>query len=120
MIRFLLWTTVAATCTYGLGLIAFTRGEQRPSVLWFIVAALCVYAIGYRFYSRFIAERILELDDSQPPLRRASPTAATTSRPPDGSPSAITSPPSPAPDHWSARSSPLNSAICPRRSGLSS
>jgi carbon starvation protein len=66
MIRFLLWTTVAATGAYGLGLIAFTRGEQRPSVLWFIVAALCVYAIGYRFYSRFIAERILELDDTQP------------------------------------------------------
>jgi carbon starvation protein len=66
MIRFLLWTTVAATGAYGLGLIAFTRGEQRPSVLWFIVAALCIYAIGYRFYSKFIAERVLELDDAQP------------------------------------------------------
>ncbi len=66
MIRFFLWTAVGAIGAYGLGLIAFARGEQRPSVLWFIVAALCIYAIGYRFYSRFIAERVLELDDAQP------------------------------------------------------
>ncbi|MEA2647865.1 MAG: carbon starvation protein, partial [Candidatus Binataceae bacterium] len=64
--RFILWAAVGATGAYGLGLIAFARGENRPSVLWFIVAALCIYAIGYRFYSRFIAERVLELDDAQP------------------------------------------------------
>ena len=33
-------------------------------MLWFIVAAVCVYALGYRFYSRFIADRVLELDDA--------------------------------------------------------
>ena len=65
-IRLTLWAAVAATGAYGLGLIAFARGERRPSVLWFIIAAVCVYAIGYRFYSRFIADRVLELDDSQP------------------------------------------------------
>ena len=65
-IRFILWAAVGATGAYGLGLIAFARGERRPSVLWFIVAALCIYAIGYRFYSKFIAERVLELDDSRP------------------------------------------------------
>ncbi len=47
----------------GLATIAFARGEQ-PSVLWFIVAALCAYALGYRFYSAFIAAKVLELDDS--------------------------------------------------------
>jgi carbon starvation protein len=72
-IRFILWAAVGATGAYGLGLIAFARGEARPSVLWFIVAALCIYAIGYRFYSKFIAERVLELDDAQmtPALRLA-------------------------------------------------
>jgi carbon starvation protein len=65
-IRLVLWTGVAATGAYGLALIAFARGERRPSVLWFIAAALCVYALGYRFYSRFIAERVLELDDAHP------------------------------------------------------
>src|SRR6202795_4639550 len=64
--RFILLAAVGATGAYGLGLIAFARGENRPSVLWFIVAALCIYALGYRFYSKFIAERVLELDDAQP------------------------------------------------------
>jgi hypothetical protein len=65
-IRLIIWAIVGLTGAYGLALIAFARGEQRPSVLWFIVAALCIYAIGYRFYSKFIAERVLELDDAQP------------------------------------------------------
>jgi carbon starvation protein len=64
-IRFTLWAAVGVTGAYGLALIAFARGERRPSVLWFIVAALCIYAIGYRFYSKFLAERVLELDDAQ-------------------------------------------------------
>ena len=49
----------------GLAIIAFARGEE-PSVLWFIVAAVCAYALGYRFYSAFIAAKVLELDDSHP------------------------------------------------------
>jgi carbon starvation protein len=61
-----LWAAVGVTGAYGLALIAFARGERLPSVLWFIVAALCIYAIGYRFYSKFIAEQVLELDDAQP------------------------------------------------------
>jgi carbon starvation protein len=65
-IRFTLWAAVGVTGAYGLALIAFARGERLPSVLWFIVAALCIYAIGYRFYSKFIAEQVLELDDAQP------------------------------------------------------
>jgi carbon starvation protein len=65
-IRFTLWAAVAAIGAYGLGLIAFARGEHRPSVLWFIVAALCTYAIGYRFYSKFIDRRVLDLDDALP------------------------------------------------------
>jgi carbon starvation protein len=64
--RFIVWTAIGLTGAYGLALIAFARGEQRPSVLWFIIAALCIYAIGYRFYSKFIAERVLELDDARP------------------------------------------------------
>jgi carbon starvation protein len=56
---------VALLGAFALGTIAFARGEE-PSVLWFIVAAVCVYALGYRFYSAFIAAKVLELDDSRP------------------------------------------------------
>ncbi len=65
-LRIIFWGAIAAVGAYGLGLIAFVRGENRPSVLWFVVAAVCVYAVGYRFYSGFIARRVLELDDSRP------------------------------------------------------
>src|SRR4029434_4047402 len=30
--------------------------------MWIIVAAVCVYALGYRFYSAWVAARVLTLD----------------------------------------------------------
>jgi len=40
------------------------RGEHPPNAIWFVIAAVCIYALGYRFYSSFIARKVLELDDS--------------------------------------------------------
>jgi len=65
-VRVLIWLGVAALGAYGLALIALARGEERPTVMWFVIAAVCFYAVGYRFYSRLIANRVLELDDSHP------------------------------------------------------
>src|SRR5581483_9763320 len=61
--RFFLWVGVACAGAAGLAILATARGEDEPNVLWFIVAAVCVYAFAYRFYSSFIARRVLELDD---------------------------------------------------------
>jgi carbon starvation protein len=65
ILRVLVWTTVAALGVLALATLTVLHGEQPPNALWFIVAALCVYAIGYRFYSAFIAARVLALDDSR-------------------------------------------------------
>src|SRR5262249_8272188 len=65
-VRIASWTTVAVLGAGCLAFIALARSEERPSALWFIVAAVCTYAIGYRFYSGFITNRVLELDDSHP------------------------------------------------------
>lgn len=62
--KFLIWTGIAILGASVLGGIALHRGESINSV-WFIVAALCVYAIGYRFYSAFIAARVLALDPTR-------------------------------------------------------
>src|SRR6202451_4276933 len=62
-LRIILWIAVGLLGAAALGVLALSRGEE-PSVLWFIVAAVCVYSLGYRFYSRFIADRVLELDDA--------------------------------------------------------
>jgi carbon starvation protein len=61
------WAFVALGGALAMGVIALSRGEPINSV-WLVVAAGCLYALGYRFYSRFIAYRILELND-----RRATP-----------------------------------------------
>lgn len=41
--------------------IALHRGEQI-NALWLVIAALCCYALGYRFYSKFIAAKVLALN----------------------------------------------------------
>ena len=55
------WTAVIALATFALAAIALKRGESIDA-LWFIVAAVCVYALGYRFYSAFVAAKVLALD----------------------------------------------------------
>jgi carbon starvation protein len=59
-----IWLGIAVLGAGAVGGIALARGETINS-LWFIVAAVCVYAIGYRFYSAFIAARVLVLDPTR-------------------------------------------------------
>ncbi|MEZ4330957.1 MAG: carbon starvation CstA family protein [Myxococcota bacterium] len=63
--RGLVWLGVSLLGAWALGLIAVSRGEAVSSA-WFLVAALCLYALGYRFYSRFLAERVFALDAARP------------------------------------------------------
>ncbi len=58
------WVLVAALGALGLGMIATARGEPLNAV-WLVTAAACIFVIGYRFYSRFIAYRVLELNDQR-------------------------------------------------------
>jgi carbon starvation protein len=55
------WGTVAVLGAVAVGAVAVRRGEPI-NALWLVVAATCCYALGYRFYSKFIATRILALD----------------------------------------------------------
>src|SRR3954468_17414085 len=62
--RKLLWAVVAALAALAVGVIALRRGEAI-NALWLVTAALCSYAIGFRFYSKFIAAKVLLLDDTR-------------------------------------------------------
>src|SRR6516165_10295789 len=57
----LLWMIVGVVGALGLGVVATRRGEPI-NALWLVVAATCCYALGYRFYSKFIAAKILAVD----------------------------------------------------------
>ncbi len=59
--RHLVWLAIALLGAWALGTVALTRGESI-SALWIVVAAVCVYLIAYRYYSLFIASRVLGLD----------------------------------------------------------
>src|SRR6266566_8718099 len=56
-----LWIIVALLGAFALATIALHRGEQI-NALWLVAAAVCTYALGYRFYSKFIAAKVLGLD----------------------------------------------------------
>ena len=60
----LFWIAVAVVGAFAFGGLALHRGESI-NALWLIVAALCIYAIGYRFYSAWIATRVLVLDETR-------------------------------------------------------
>ncbi|HUL10951.1 MAG TPA: carbon starvation CstA family protein [Methylococcaceae bacterium] len=59
-----IWPIVAIVGAGAVGGIALHRGESVNS-FWFVVAAVCVYALGYRFYSAFIAAKVLALDGTR-------------------------------------------------------
>ncbi len=58
----LAWIGVAAAGALCLGGVAVYRGEHINS-LWLVLAAACTYLIGFRFYGRFIAARVMALND---------------------------------------------------------
>jgi carbon starvation protein len=63
-LRGLLWTTIALTGAGALGAIALHRGEPLNAT-WFVLAAVCCYLVAYRFYSAFVAARVLVLDNQR-------------------------------------------------------
>ncbi|MEU9326116.1 carbon starvation CstA family protein [Streptomyces canus] len=56
-----IWTLVALVGAAGWSVLALARGEE-VSAAWMVAAALGSYAIGYRFYSKFIAYKVLKVD----------------------------------------------------------
>jgi len=57
----LVWGLVGLVGAAAVGMVAVHRGEPI-NALWLVVAATCCYALGYRFYSKFIAAKILAID----------------------------------------------------------
>src|SRR5262249_4136465 len=60
----LIWVLIAALGAWAYATIAWHRKETLNSA-FILVAALCSYAIGYRFYSKWIAARVLMLNDKR-------------------------------------------------------
>ena len=58
------WWAFAALGAFALAFIALHHGESIGAI-WIVIATVCVYTIAYRFYSQFIASRVLRLDPTR-------------------------------------------------------
>nr|WP_314899140.1 carbon starvation CstA family protein [uncultured Deefgea sp.] len=65
------WMLIALVGAFSFAMLALSRGEHVNAV-WLVLAAISCYSIAYRFYSKFIAEKVFELDDTRltPAVRR--------------------------------------------------
>src|SRR5215217_6318209 len=60
----LLWFSVAAVGTWAIAVLALSRGEQ-VSALWIVIAGFCALSISYRFYSNWLATKVLVLNEER-------------------------------------------------------
>lgn len=60
----IIWIGITALGTTAFGIIALARGESISSV-WLLTAAICTYLVAYRFYSRFVANKVLKLNNDR-------------------------------------------------------
>ena len=65
--RHIPWLALAVIGACALGVVALRRGEAI-NALWIVVASVAIYLVAYRYYSLFIATKVMQLDP-----RRATP-----------------------------------------------
>ena len=60
----LMWSGVAILCAVAFGHVTgLLNPEEKVNGVWLVVAASCFYVLAYRFYGRFLANRVMNLDD---------------------------------------------------------
>lgn len=57
------WLSCALVGTFAFYQLAINRGEA-PNAMWLLTAAVLTFALAYRFYSKFIADRVFVLNDA--------------------------------------------------------
>ncbi len=64
LLKIFAWICIGILGAASFGGIALIRGEKISS-LWFITACICIQLVAYRFYSAWIAAKILHLDGAK-------------------------------------------------------
>ena len=60
----LLWLAVSALGVGAVSILGLSRGEQI-SALWIVIAGFCALTISYRFYSKWLAAKVLVLNEER-------------------------------------------------------
>src|ERR1700690_1800686 len=64
LFKTVLGVLAAIAAAIALAVVATSRGETVNS-MWLVIAAVCTYITGYRFYAKFIAVKIMALDNTR-------------------------------------------------------
>ena len=64
LLKLLLWVGIGSLGAAAVAVLAFARGEP-VNALWIVTAGLCATAISYRFYSKWLATKVLVLNDNR-------------------------------------------------------
>jgi carbon starvation protein len=59
-----LWALMTIVGVFSLGTVALSRGETL-NALWIITAAVSTYLVAYRYYSLYIADKVMQLDPTR-------------------------------------------------------
>src|SRR3989338_11524179 len=63
MLKKIFWGLVALIGAFSLAVVTrVIRPEEEINALWLVVATGCLYVISYRFYSAFLASKVLSLN----------------------------------------------------------
>src|SRR3954466_15795690 len=60
----LLWVAVTLVGLAAMWILALSHGEE-VNALWIVAAGLCAFGISYRFYSKWLATKVLVLNDDR-------------------------------------------------------
>jgi carbon starvation protein len=58
------WAALSVAAAVSLGVIALNRSEPVNS-LWLVAAAACIFILGFRFYGKFLACKVMLLDNAR-------------------------------------------------------
>src|SRR5450830_1297212 len=59
-----IWWLLTVVGVFSLGIVALSRGETI-NALWIITAAVAIYLVAYRYYSLYIADKVMQLDPTR-------------------------------------------------------
>lgn len=64
--RIIAWMLVSVLCAISFGFVTgLLHTGEHVNGLWLVTAAGCFHILAYRFYGRFLARRVMELDDQR-------------------------------------------------------
>ncbi|MFP1877488.1 carbon starvation CstA family protein [Lonsdalea quercina] len=64
LLKHIPWVVIGIIGAFCLAVVALCRGEN-VSALWIVVASVSVYLVAYRYYSLYIAQKVMKLDPTR-------------------------------------------------------